>query len=121
MSGSGERQTYPRSARLLRSGEFARVYREGRRRTSKQFVVFACARRDGAGPARFGTSVKKATGGAVLRNRIRRRVREIVRLHRAEVPAGWDVVIHPKATVAEAEFAALRGELVGLIRSATKS
>lgn len=65
--------------------------------------------------------MKKATGGAVLRNRIRRRVREIIRLHRAEVPAGWDIVIHPKAPVAEVEFAAVEKELVDLIRSALKA
>jgi ribonuclease P protein component len=117
---SGERKTYPRSARLLRSGEFERVYREGRRRSSKQFVVFARA----TGPeqaTRFGASVKRALGGAVVRNRIRRRIREIVRLHRSELPAGWDVVIHPRATVADAEFAALSEELVALMRKAMKA
>ena len=112
------RLPYPRSARLLRSGEYERVYREGRRHSSKQFVVFARATSPES-PARFGTSVKKGLGGAVVRNRIRRRVREIVRLHRGELPAGWDIVIHPRASVAEAEFAALGEELLGLIRSAT--
>lgn len=120
MSGSGKRKTYPRSARLLRSGEFERVYREGRRRASKQFVVFARATSPEQA-TRFGVSVKRALGSAVERNRIRRRIREIVRLHRGELPAGWDVVIHPRATVAEAEFAALSEELEALIRNATKA
>lgn len=124
MSGPGKRKTYPRSARLLRSSEFERVYREGRRRSSKHFVVFAKAA--GAGPessraSRFGASVKRALGGAVVRNRIRRRIREIVRLHRSELPGGWDVVIHPRTTVADAEFAALSEELVALIGNATKA
>jgi len=114
------RKTYPRSARLLRSGEFERVYREGRRRSSKQFVVFARAA-SAEQPSRFGASVKRALGGAVVRNRIRRRIREIVRLHRSELPAGWDVVIHPRASVAEAEFAALSEELVALIRNSMKA
>lgn len=116
-------KSYPRSARLLRSGEFERVYREGRRRSSKRFVVFARAEQPGLKElraSRFGMSVKRELGGAVLRNRIRRRVREIVRLHRNELPAGWDVVIHPRASVAEADFAALGEELVSLIRSAMK-
>lgn len=116
-SPSSAARPYPRSARLLRRGEFERVYREGRRRSSKQFVVFA--RRTAAdAPVRFGTSVKKGVGGAVVRNRIRRRVREIVRLHRSELPPGWDIVIHPRASVAEAEFAALGKELMNLIRGA---
>ncbi len=108
---------YPRSARLLRSGDFERVYRQGRRRSSKQFTVFA-RRTSADAPSRFGWSVKKALGGAVLRNRIRRRVREMIRLHRSEIPPGWDVVIHPRGSVAGAGFAELSKELIDLIRGA---
>jgi len=57
-------------------------------------------------------SVKKALGVAVVRNRIRRRVREILRLHRQEIAPGWDIVIHPRATVAKAEFASIEAELL---------
>lgn len=111
---------YPRSARLLRSGDFERVYREGRRRSSKQFAVFA-RRTSADAPSRFGCSVKKALGGAVLRNRIRRRVREIIRLHRDKIPPGWDVVIHPRGSVTGADFAALSKELIDLIRGAVSA
>ena len=62
-----------------------------------------------------GWSIKKALGNAVARNRIRRRLREIVRMHRHEMGAGWDVVIHPRASVAEAKFEALADELVKLV------
>jgi ribonuclease P protein component len=67
--------------------------------------------------SRFGFSIKKALGGAVVRNRIRRRVREIVRCHRAEIPAGWDFVIHPKGSVARENFALLTANLLRLLRS----
>jgi ribonuclease P protein component len=70
-----------------------------------------------AGASRFGISVKKALGGAVARNRIRRRIREILRRNKTEIPTGWDIVIHPKAAVARAEFAPLEAELVRLLRS----
>ena len=66
--------------------------------------------------SRFGFSIKKALGGAVVRNRIRRRVREMVRCHRTEIPAGWDIVIHPKSSVARAEFAALTADLLRLLK-----
>ena len=66
--------------------------------------------------SRFGFSIKKALGGAVVRNRIRRRVREMVRCHRAEIPAGWDIVIHPKSSVARAEFAMLAADLLRLLK-----
>ncbi len=68
--------------------------------------------------SRFGFSIKKALGGAVVRNRIRRRLREVVRCHRLEIPAGWDIVIHPKSSVARAEFAALTADLLRLLKSA---
>ncbi len=110
---------FPREARLLRRSDFEAVYRGGTRRTGASFTIFA--RSSGLGNTRFGISVKKALGGAVVRNRIRRRIREILRLHRMEIPKGWDVVVHPRPSVARAKFASLEEELVRLIRSATKA
>jgi ribonuclease P protein component len=101
---------FPREARLVRRGAFDEVYRAGKRLSSTHFTVFV--RSNELALSRFGFSIKKALGGAVVRNRIRRRVREIVRCHRQEIPAGWDIVIHPKSTVGKAPFAALTEELV---------
>jgi ribonuclease P protein component len=75
----------------------------------------------GARTSRFGISVKKALGGAVTRNRIRRRIREILRRNRTEIPTGWDIVIHPRSSVARAEFAPLEAELVRLLRGIRNS
>jgi ribonuclease P protein component len=103
----------PRECRLLRRVEYDAVYRDGRRRSSREFTVFL--RPNGLEISRFGWSIKKALGGAVQRNRIRRRLREIVRLHRKEILPGWDVVIHPRSTTATAEFALLATELLKLL------
>jgi len=113
------RRGFPRAARLLRRAEFDAVYRDGRRRAGRQFTVFF--RPNGLGHTRFGVSVKRALGGAVVRNRIRRRIREIARLHRPEIPSGWDIVIHPRSTVATAKFAALEAELLSLMQSIRKN
>ena len=122
--------------RLLKRVEYEAVYGAGQRRSSPQFAVFFRSqqrfrRRTGresregssankaAGPgraSRFGISVKKALGGAVVRNRIRRRIREILRRNRTEIPSGWDIVIHPRRSVAQAPFAPLEAELVRLLR-----
>ena len=104
------------AGKLLRKADFDAVYRNGKRRSSSYFTVFLKA--NGLPHSRFGFSIKRALGGAVVRNRMRRRVREIVRLHREEISAGWDFVIHPKANVAKAEFAALTADLLKLLRSA---
>jgi ribonuclease P protein component len=123
--------------RLLRRADYEAVYGAGQRRSSPQFAVFFrsqrvfrheasaqalqsedSARALGASPmSRFGISVKKTLGGAVVRNRIRRRIREILRRNRTEIPSGWDIVIHPRRSVAQAPFAPLEAELVRLLRS----
>jgi ribonuclease P protein component len=107
--------SFPRDARLVRRGEFDAVYRAGKRRSNSHFTVFC--RANNLPASRFGFSIKKTLGGAVLRNRIRRRVREIIRLHRQELPAGWDIVIHPKSTVARGAFATLTSELLRLLQN----
>ena len=99
----------------MRRGEFDAVYRAGKRRSSCHFTVFFRANQ--LPVSRFGFSIKKALGGAVVRNRLRRRLREIVRCHRAEIPVGWDVVIHPKSSVARAEFTALTEDFMRLMKS----
>lgn len=114
------RFSFPRECRLLRRADFEAAYRNGRRSASRQFVIFAWRRAvDAKSPARFGVSVKRALGKAVKRNRIRRRIREILRHCRAELPGGWDFVIHPRASVATHAFAALATELTELLRRAS--
>ncbi len=107
---------FPRACRLLRRADYDRVYKDGRRRTSQHFVVFY--RTNSGESSRLGISVKRALGGAVVRNRIRRRIREIFRTHRQEIQPGWDIVIHPRSSVATADFAPLSTELVSLLQKA---
>ena len=107
--------TFPREARLARKSEFDAVYSTGKRRSNSHFAVFVRANERPL--SRFGFSIKKTLGGAVVRNRMRRRLREMVRCHREEIPAGWDIVIHPKPSVAKAPFAALTAELLRLLKS----
>lgn len=107
------RLTLSREYRLLHGPQYDAVYREGRRRSSRNLAIFL--RPNGLDFSRFGWSVKKATGNAVRRNRIRRRLREIVRLHREEIAVGWDVVIQPRSSAATAEFSALTQDLLSLL------
>jgi len=107
---------FPRNCRLVRRAEYDAVYREGRRRSNREVMMFV--RPNGLNVSRFGWSIKKALGTAVRRNRIRRRLREIVRLHLQEITPGWDIVIHPRSSVATANFSDLASELLRLIPSA---
>lgn len=54
----------------------------------------------------------------MLRNRIKRRLREIFRTHRESIEGGWDVVLNPRRGVAQAPFVTLRREILGLLQQA---
>jgi ribonuclease P protein component len=101
---------------LLHRPEFERVYRNGKRRSSRLFAILYAP--NGLSCSRFGMSVGRALGGAVVRNRIRRRVREVLRRRRQEISSGWDIILHPRGTVATANFADMAAELVSLLQSA---
>ena len=111
---NGPSQQFPRDVRLVRRSEFDAVYRAGKRRSSSHFTVFL--RANELPLSRFGFSIKKALGGAVVRNRLRRRLRELVRCHRQEISAGWDIVIHPKNSVTQTPLAALTQDLLRLLK-----
>jgi len=114
-SGHG---AFPRSARLLRHADFERVYKLGRRHFSASMTVFYWQRPDVAGvkPAaasglRIGFTVGRALGGAVQRNRMKRRLREAVRLTRPAQAVSADVVINPKKSLLTVDFAEVVNEV----------
>jgi len=67
-----------------------------------------------------GLTVARALGGAVDRNRIKRRLRAAVRLHGAALPPGVDVVINPKKSVLRVDFAELCKEIAGAFQAVTQ-
>lgn len=71
--------------------EFRRIYRKGRSVVSPYFVVYCLKNR--AGASRLGVTASKKLGHAVVRNRVRRRIREIYRLNRDKMHPGWDVIV----------------------------
>ena len=53
----------------------------------------------------------------MLRNRVKRRLREVFRRHRAHLPGGWDIVVNPREPVAKVPFRTLEGEVLRLFPS----
>lgn len=98
---------------MLRHADFERVYRGGRRHFSGNLTVFFLTRaasNHSRGP-RVGFTVSRALGGAVTRNRIRRRVREATRMNLQALTVPVDVVINPKKSALTADFQTLAGEV----------
>ena len=117
MTSSG--RGFPRSARLLRPADFTRVYGWRRGASAGPIVVYAAPNRCADGGARLGLSVSRRIGGAVVRNRWKRVLREAFRAVRGELPAGNDfiVVVRSGAAPDGAEAArGLRESLVSLAR-----
>ncbi len=106
--GSAEAR-FPKSVRLLKHADFDLVYQSGKRHFCGHMTVFY--RRRGSGPPRIGFTVGRVLGGAVVRNRIKRRLREAARRRLAELAAPVDVVINPKKSVLTLEFAELDREV----------
>ena len=100
----------PRSGRLLRHADFERVYKQGRRHFAAHMTVFYLRREEGEG-MRVGFTVGRVLGDAVDRNRMKRRLRESVRLSRPTASLPVDVVINPKKSVRTAEFSILLGDI----------
>ena len=87
--------------RLSRSGEFERVYREGRSHASRHLVVYAFPRAENDGDPRLGISVGRKLGGAVERNRIKRLLREAFWASSDELRPGHDFVIVARPAAGE--------------------
>jgi ribonuclease P protein component len=101
--------------RLRKHADYQRVYREGRKNFSASMSYFYALRGAGSptptGP-RVGLTAGKVLGKAVERNRIKRRMRDIVRRNRSLISADVDIVLHPRRSVLTIEFAKLESEVV---------
>jgi ribonuclease P protein component len=93
---------------LRNSRQFRRVYEQGHRIHTPFFSAFFL--RNDAGERRYGITVTRKIGGAVLRNRCKRRLREIVRKYelRLSYTAGFDLVLNVKSELVEADFEQLQ-------------
>ena len=118
--GPGKRARFTSSMRLLRHSDFERVYKKGRRHFAAHMTVFYLLREQGEG-LRIGFTVGRVLGGAVERNRMKRRLRESVRLRWPEARLPVDVVVNPKKSVLKLEFAELENEIARAFEVIQKS
>ncbi len=101
---------------LRRKADFEALARGGTAR-STPLLVLRCLRTHGA-TTRIGFSTPKSLGGSVQRNRVRRRLRELVRERYGELGTGWDLLVIARPPAAQATFAELREALASALRRA---
>ena len=104
--------------RLRRRADFLRCYERGRRRHGPLATLYWVERGEEARGPRLGITVSRKVGGAVVRNRIKRRIREIYRRwsQRRQLPP-YDIVVHVKPRARQAEFITLETEIHRLLRT----
>jgi ribonuclease P protein component len=107
-----------RSSRLRKHADYQRVYKESRKHFSTSMSYFfrrraadADAGNEGLYAARVGLTAGRVLGKAVDRNRIKRRMREAVRMNLSRLPRSVDVVLHPRKSVIDLEFRKLSAEV----------
>jgi ribonuclease P protein component len=106
------RPRFTKAQRLNVPAEFDRVRREGTKQRGN--LISLGVFQPGEGPARAGFVTSKKIGGAVVRNRVRRQLREIVRKHQHEITGGTWIVVIANRTAGTAGYAALEGEWLRL-------
>ncbi len=112
-------RAFPKSVRLRRRREFLQLQRQGQRRHSRSFVVIQTPGR--ARTSRLGVTVSSRVGNAVVRNRVKRLVRDIFRNRRLSLPAIVDVVVIAKPDAAQISHAQATFELERALAIAARS
>jgi len=110
--------SFPKQRRLTRASEYERVKREGLVRRGKLLTLSATVVED-SGLCRVGFVTSRRLGSAVVRNRVRRRLREIVRQHQHDLRQDFWIVLIAKRNAAIASYRALEDEWLRLARRAS--
>ncbi|MDQ2935184.1 MAG: ribonuclease P protein component [Chloroflexota bacterium] len=99
---------------LRRKADFAALGRQGIARSNQLLVVRAL--RTNGPQTRLGLSTPRSIGGAVERNRVRRRLRQLMRARRSDLGVGWDLLLIARPEAGRATYAELQEALGSLLR-----
>jgi ribonuclease P protein component len=104
--------------RLAKREDFNKVYRYGKSMANHQFVLYYLPQSK-LEQFRLGISVSKKVGNAVVRNRLRRMIKEIVRLKKENMTPHYDYVLIARKPAAEMEYADMEKSILHVIRKAS--
>lgn len=109
LSGARRDQRLPRTRRIRKRTEFLRLQRVGERCSGARFVVITEARRESR--SRLGITASRHVGGAVVRNRVKRLVREFFRRYQSRIVPARDVLVIARPSAARATYVDVKKEL----------
>jgi ribonuclease P protein component len=124
-ASEGRRRQSLVGARLRKHADYQRAYTAARKRQSASMSWFlapqaSAGEADIRAHARVGLTAGKVLGKAHDRNRIKRRMREVLRRHVELLPSGFDLILHPRRSVLTIEFPKLEAEVVRILEQAQK-
>lgn len=117
---SGSRKQSLAGVRLRKHEDYQQAYTAARKRQSPSMSWFLAPQAPGAQPggSRIGLTAGRVLGKAHDRNRIKRRMREVLRRHVDLLPAAVDLILHPRRVVLTMDFAKLEAEVVRILTQA---
>jgi ribonuclease P protein component len=106
--------TFPRSEHVLQRSEYLQIYDQGRKTVGRQFILYVV--RDEGHERKFGIAVSRRVGNAVVRNRVKRYIREVYRLHRPELDTGIRMVLVARPRAAKLTFHECEGAILHMFQ-----
>ncbi|MEO6953559.1 MAG: ribonuclease P protein component [Polyangia bacterium] len=119
LGGQVGRFGLPRTHRVRKRGAFVEIQRQGKKTSGAGLLMFVLPQRK-PGPARLGVTVSRRVGGSVVRNRVRRLVREVFRLNPTWFPPGLDVVFVARPTAGR-DLSTIATDIQSICRRAGRS
>ncbi|MBD0382259.1 ribonuclease P protein component [Paenibacillus sedimenti] len=104
--------------RLAKREDFNKVYRYGKSMANHQFVLYYLAQPK-LEQFRLGISVSKKVGNAVVRNRLRRMIKEIIRLNKDRMTDHYDYILIARKPAADMDYAQMEKSIFHVIRKAS--